>query len=110
MRVLLLLLALAGCHHPAPPPPPAAPPPLDPRIVRRDEARLVLERFCGECHIGTLPTALPKAIAVFDLSEMEFATRMTPDRWKSAMDRLVQKKEVSDEDRRRVRAYVEGGT
>ena len=108
MRVLLLFLAFAGCHHQAPPP--APPPAPDPRVARRDDARLVLERFCGECHIGTLPTAKPRAISVFDLSEMEWAARMSPLQWKSALDRLDQNKEVSDDDRRRVRAYVEGGT
>ncbi len=43
----------------------------------RDAARLVLEAHCGECHIGSYPTALPRALEVYDLAEPEWARRMT---------------------------------
>ena len=50
-------MALAACNA-APAPSPAL----------RDEARLVLERNCGECHVSAYPTAREGALAVFDLN------------------------------------------
>ncbi|MCB9547666.1 MAG: hypothetical protein H6706_17705 [Myxococcales bacterium] len=54
-----------------------APAGLATRELLRDDARLVLERHCGECHIGTLPTALPAALAVYDLARLEWAATLT---------------------------------
>ncbi len=81
-----MLLAVA-CRR-SPLPTSAAPVPVSARVVLRDRARLVLERMCRECHIGTLPTALPRALAVYDLSQTEWSARMTPLQLRDLLDRI----------------------
>jgi hypothetical protein len=51
--------------------------PTQQRLRLRDQARLILERHCGQCHIGEYPTALPRALAVYNLSNEEWAAKMT---------------------------------
>jgi len=79
-------LALAGCGgeaaaEPAAPASIAAPPPEppapSPELVLRERARLVLESRCGQCHIGAYDSAIPGALAVFDLAELEWDARLT---------------------------------
>ena len=79
---LLLALMLAACSRTvqapaaaqAPAPQAQAP---EPRVVLREEARTLVERHCGECHVGTRPTARPGALAVFDLTEQDWSARMS---------------------------------
>ncbi len=52
-------------------------------------ATLVLETRCGECHIGYYPTALPGALAVFDLSHDDWPMRMTDGHLRRLPDRLT---------------------
>ena len=56
----------------------------------RDEARTVLETYCGNCHVGSYATALPKALSVYDLTEPDFAARLSPAQLSSALHRLEQ--------------------
>jgi len=73
VRLLLALLlgALLGCQDAL-----QAPPAQDSRVTLRDQARLVLERHCGDCHIPSSPRALPAALAVYDLTHLEWASTM----------------------------------
>ena len=79
---LLLALLLAACSRTeqapaaaqAPAPQAQAP---EPRVVLREEARALVERHCGKCHVGTRPTARPAALAVFDLTEQDWSSRMS---------------------------------
>jgi hypothetical protein len=54
----------------------------------RDEARLTLERHCGACHIRDEPTALPRALAVYDLREPDWSARMNDAQLHDAVTRL----------------------
>lgn len=54
----------------------------------RDEARLLLEEHCGECHIAGFPTAQPGALRVFDLMEVDWPARMTEAQLRNAAWRL----------------------
>jgi len=56
----------------------------------REEARVVLEDNCGQCHVSTYPTALPRALAIFDLAETNWSARMSEAQLKSASFRLTQ--------------------
>jgi hypothetical protein len=56
----------------------------------REEARVVLEDSCGQCHVGTYQTALPRALAIFDLSEKDWSARMSKAQLESARWRLTQ--------------------
>jgi hypothetical protein len=54
----------------------------------RDRARLVLEAHCGACHIGNLATALPRALAVYDLRDEEWSARMSVDQLQALVWRI----------------------
>jgi len=54
----------------------------------RESARETLDANCGECHTATLPTALPRALRVFDLTEIEWSRRMTDAQLLEAARRL----------------------
>lgn len=61
--------------------------PESPEMLR-ESARAVLGRNCGECHTSTLPTALPRALAVYDLARPEWSRRMSADQLREAERRL----------------------
>jgi hypothetical protein len=43
----------------------------------RDEVREIIRPRCGSCHTSTLPTAKPKAVAVFDLARDDWPRTMS---------------------------------
>ena len=63
-------------------------PATDRSVALLDDARLVLERNCGSCHIADYPTALPRALAVFDLRQQEWAARMSESKLRQLVPRL----------------------
>jgi len=70
-----------------------SPPPVQPTRPTgedglRDGARLVLEEHCGSCHIGTYDTAIPGALAVYDLSQVDWASNLDLAQMKSIVSRL----------------------
>jgi mono/diheme cytochrome c family protein len=95
----------------------AAAPLLD-RMELRESARETLSKNCGECHTRDLPTALPRALRVFDLTEADWARRMSADQLREAARRLsepfaptrgegeVRPIQVSAEERARFDLYV----
>lgn len=56
----------------------------------RESSRALLLRECGECHNGELDSALPRALRIYDLSELEWARHMTPEQLHDAEHRLEQ--------------------
>jgi hypothetical protein len=87
--------------------------------ILRESAREVLDRNCGECHTSALPTAIPRALAVYDLSQLDWSRRMSAGQLRDAEGRLreplaptVGKEEarevhVSDDELDRFHHYVE---
>lgn len=80
----------------------------------RDDARLVLERYCGSCHISAYETALPGALAVYDLLDAEGAARATELQLRDIVFRLgeplgpdAEALDVSAAERETVERYVE---
>ncbi len=79
----------------------------------RDDARLVLEANCGQCHIHDYDTALPRALAVFDLSELEWSAHMSDVQLIDAAGRVAGRRgpdgplEIDDDDVARVRVFVD---
>jgi hypothetical protein len=59
--------------------------------VLREASREVLDRNCGECHTSTLPTALPRALRVYDLAQLDWSRRMTDTQLRDAEGRLRDK-------------------
>jgi hypothetical protein len=56
----------------------------------RESSRALLLRECGECHNGELDSALPGALRIYDLSELDWARHMTPEQLHDAEHRLEQ--------------------
>ena len=80
----------------------------------RDDARLVLERYCGTCHISAYDTAVPGALAVYDLLDEEWAARATDLQLRDIVFRLgeplgpdAEALEVQPEERATVERYVD---
>ena len=59
--------------------------------VLREAGREVLDRNCGECHTSTLPTALPRALRVYDLAQLDWSRRMSDAQLRDAEGRLRDK-------------------
>jgi len=94
--------------------PPREPARADLALRTRQAAGLVLEASCGECHIGYYPTAVPAALAVFDLSTPDWPRRMTDrqlrdliTRAASPLDTRGQPQHLSAADVDRVTRFVE---
>jgi mono/diheme cytochrome c family protein len=70
----------------------------------RDQVRALAQPHCGSCHQGSLPTAKPGALAVFDLDRADWPTRMQPRQLDKFLGRIEGK---LDEPRlRTVRAFI----
>jgi hypothetical protein len=54
-----------------------------------DDARLVLEKHCGLCHLDDSPRADARALAVFDLRRPDWYASISPEQFKSARTRLA---------------------
>jgi mono/diheme cytochrome c family protein len=63
----------------------------DPRLATRRAAHDVLAEHCGECHEGHRPTAVAKALAVFDLDQPDWPARFDAHRYQAALMRLSKK-------------------
>lgn len=48
----------------------------------------ILLRRCGACHQGSRPTAVPEALAVFDLDRTDWPQRFDARRFRVALERL----------------------
>jgi hypothetical protein len=72
--------------------------------VLRESARETLGANCGACHTRGLPTALPRALAVFDLDRLDWSTRMTDDQLREAQRRLDEPTapSIREEERREI--------
>jgi mono/diheme cytochrome c family protein len=92
-RALLVVLsaAITSCSKPSAPKPDAVPPaPTDAesREILRESARELLDANCGECHTSGFPTALPRALAVYDLMQLDWAHSMSDTQLRDAEGRL----------------------
>jgi len=62
-------------------------PPSDSLVQLRDAAREALQPSCGRCHDRAQPTALPKALRIFDLHEADWSATVTSEQ----MDHMVRR-------------------
>jgi hypothetical protein len=109
----MVAAALAACRREPPPRVSCAGDPVGER------ARAVLVTHCGECHVGGRPTALPRALAVYDLAAVDWSHSMSAVQLRDAVDRLraplaptrgsdeARPLAVSDEERRSLQAFVD---
>lgn len=50
--------------------------------------RAAFSHYCGECHDHRMPTAKPKALAVFDLTDTHWIEKLSPRQVEAAKGRL----------------------
>ena len=71
----------------------------------RDEARKVLQaRGCGSCHDTAVSTQNAQALAVYDLHEADWASRMSDDRLPKLIGRL---RSAPAADRKTVNRFIQ---
>lgn len=63
-------------------------------------------RYCGECHDGRLPTAKPKALAVFDLVDTRWIEKLSTHQVDAAKGRL--KGKATDAEKAATAALLDG--
>ena len=91
---------------PSAPPPPSSPPPSTTAALAPAPAQAAFEHHCGECHRSDLPTAKPAALAIFDLTQGGWPTRMTEHQLEAATRRMKGVK-ASDEERRAALSLID---
>jgi hypothetical protein len=71
-----------------------------------EPVRDVLVQHCGRCHRGDLPTALPRALAIFDLTEPVWHARLLPGQYAGVLERIRENSAIPAEDIASVEAFV----
>jgi len=69
-------------------------------------ARDVLAHHCGSCHQGDLPTAVPAALAVFDLLKDDWYEQLTPKQLDGVLLRIRGTKAMEPVDAATVEQFV----
>jgi hypothetical protein len=123
VRVLLLAggaLAVPGCATtddartdavatgaaqtaPAAPAPAAPAPAANPWL---DPAREVLVQHCGRCHRGDLPTAVPGALRVFDLTRPVWSEHLVRPQYDGILTRVRESSAIEADEVAAVEAFV----
>ncbi|MEZ5429078.1 MAG: hypothetical protein R2747_22720 [Pyrinomonadaceae bacterium] len=84
--------------------------PLAPREIKTDNAEItikVLKEHCGQCHQSSLPTANPKALAIFDLDKTPWYGSVSDQRLESISRRIGKKSGISDSDRSATLEFID---
>jgi len=68
-------------------------PALSSPAVSSELVLAMLVRRCGQCHQGSRPTALPAALAIFDLDDASWPQRFEAHRFEVALARLGEEPE-----------------
>jgi hypothetical protein len=63
-----------------------------------EPTRGILAQHCGQCHLPNLPTSVPRALAVFDLSDDPWYGRMTHDQLDDLLRRVQAIKALPEQD------------
>jgi mono/diheme cytochrome c family protein len=103
---LLMLLALAA-GHPAPAASHPAPPASSPVNRWAEPTRGILAQHCGSCHLPNLPTSVPRAMAVFNLTEEPWYARLTDEQYGQLVRRVRGTGSVPEADVAIVESFVQ---
>ena len=71
-----------------------------------EPTRGILAQHCGRCHLPNLPTSVPRALAVFDLTDTPWYGRLQNDQFDDLMRRLEAIKSLPEADRAIVSDFV----
>jgi hypothetical protein len=99
--LLAICLVAASCAPAARPPAPAPA-----ALPLAEAARDVLVYHCGRCHRSDLPTALPGALAVFDLTDAFWYRGLGAEQRESALLRLRSTDDLDPRDLATMEAFV----
>jgi hypothetical protein len=71
-----------------------------------EPTRGILAQRCGQCHLPNLPTSVPRALAVFNLSEDPWYGRLTHDQLDDLLHRVRSTKDIPEPDLAIVDSFV----
>jgi hypothetical protein len=100
--VLFVVAALAVLRAAVPEQPPVA---TDANRFA-EPTRGILAQHCGHCHLPNLPTSVPRALTVFDLTEEPWYGRLTDVQLESMVFRVSGIDDVPETDRSIVESFV----
>jgi hypothetical protein len=94
---LLTLLALVDAERA---------PAVAPENRWAEPTRGILAQRCGQCHLPHLPTSVPRALAVFDLTDEPWYGRLRNDQYEDLLARVRAIRGLTDYDRSVVQSFV----
>ena len=103
-------IALAACAELGKEPTQSAAPPAPQPVAQSlpnpwsEPTRKVLIEHCGACHLGSLPTANRRAMAIYDLSEERWDARLKPENYPGLARRV--NRQAAEEQKATVEKYV----
>lgn len=93
----LTLMALASAEQA---------PPVRPENRWAEPTRGILAQHCGQCHLPNLPTSVPRALAVFDLTDEPWYGRLADEQFDTLLERVRPIRALTDYDRSVVENFV----
>ena len=102
---LALALFVAGCARlPTYEPKALGSPELQ---VAREQVRGYARTHCGACHIASLPTARPAALAIYNLDAREWSSTLTAAQLRNGFPRRLNG-QLDAEGKRHLQTFIEG--
>jgi len=71
-----------------------------------EPTRGLLAQHCGRCHLPDLPTSVPRALAIFNLTDEPWYEHLQHDQYDALVRRLGSVRELSEADRALVDRFV----
>lgn len=73
----------------------------------RDQIRTHARTHCGTCHIASLPTARPAALAIYNLDSNEWSSTLTAAQLRNGFPRRLSG-QLDEEGKRHLKTFIEG--
>ena len=103
---MVLAVTLGGCA--------SAPQPYEARTLAagelqgvREEVRGFARTHCGTCHTASLPTAVPGALAIYNLDAGEWSSTLTAAQLRNGFPRRLNGK-LDDDGKKVLKTFIEG--
>ena len=73
----------------------------------RDNVRGYARTHCGRCHMASLPTALPRALAIYNLDADQWSSTLTAAQLRNGFPRRLNG-QLDDAGKRQLQIFIEG--
>ncbi len=73
----------------------------------RDRVRGYAQTHCGRCHIASLPTALPRALAIYNLDAPDWSSTLTAAQLRNGFPRRLNG-QLDEDGKRQLKTFIEG--